>query len=414
MGFSEHLLTKLFHNYLTVQQKKFFCPRNVWRQSALACFLGFFASGAHALDINVGYLQWQPHQGPVLSNVFPEPEDSGLRGAELAIEDNLTSGQFLGHDYPLTTYVAEEEADLLDAFEEMQEQDIDLFVANVPASTLIAMADRLDEGQMLFNAGARDDHLRGSQCHPQVLHTQPSYAMLTDALVQWLKLRRWDDVLMITGPTPQDQAYAEAFRQSVAKFNITLVEEKEWRFDTDIRRTASSELPRFTQSKDYDVVVVADERGDFGEYVPYNTWLPRPVAGTQGLMPVTWHPSIEAWGAVQLQNRFRDHADRSMTGDDYAAWAAIRAIGEAVTRSGESQAPRLYDYLFSDDFELGAHKGRKLSFREWNGQLRQPIALVHPRALVAQAPFEGYLHQHTDLDTLGQDAPQSECSIEAR
>ncbi|TVM06816.1 MAG: branched-chain amino acid ABC transporter substrate-binding protein, partial [Halomonas sp.] len=138
----------------------------------------------------------------MLSNVFPEPEDSGLRGAELAIEDNLTSGQFLGHDYPLTNYVADEEADLLDAFEEMQEQDIDLFVANVPASALIAMADRLDEGQMLFNAGARDDHLRGSQCHPQVLHTQPSYAMLTDALVHAI------EAFVSTGSGPLTDAHA--------------------------------------------------------------------------------------------------------------------------------------------------------------------------------------------------------------
>ncbi len=100
-----------------------------------------------------------------------------------------------------------------------------------------------------------------------------------------------------------------------------------------------------------------------------------------------------------------------MNGDDYAAWAAVRAVGEAVTRTGANDVATLREYLFSDDFELGGHKGRKLNFRSWNGQLRQPIALVHPRALVAQAPFEGYLHQRTDLDTLGYDAPESQCRI---
>ena len=43
-----------------------------------------------------------------------------------------------------------------------------------------------------------------------------------------------------------------------------------------------------------------------GEYLAYRTWAPRPVAGTQGLVPTSWHWTHERWGAVQLQNRFRD------------------------------------------------------------------------------------------------------------
>ena len=158
-------------------------------------------------------------------------------------------------------------------------------------------------------------------------------------------------------------------------------------------------------------MVVADVRGDFGEYVPFNTWLPRPVVGTQGMSPVTWHRVVESWGAAQLQNRFRELAGRDMNSEDYAAWTAVRSIGTAITDLNSASPAEIRNYLFSDKFQLAAFKGRKLTFRDWNGQLRQPIPLVHPRGLVARAPFEGFLHPNSQMDTLGFDRPESECRI---
>ena len=119
---------------------------------------------------------------------------------------------------------------------------------------------------------------------------------------------------------------------------------------------------------------------------------------------------MEQWGAVQLQNRFEDHAGRNMRSKDYAAWAAVRALGEAVTRTASDDPNVLRAYMLSDEFELAAFKGRPLSFRSWNGQLRQPIPVVHPSAVVAVAPLEGFLHPTSELDTLGLDAPQSRCT----
>ncbi|MBY6033961.1 ABC transporter substrate-binding protein [Marinobacter daepoensis] len=381
---------------------------------AFASLLSMSAAGslhANTVDVQIGYLQWGPDQGPVLSNVIPEPEDAGLRGAELAIEDNSTTGKFLGHRYSLQAEVSDSEAAALAAFETLQQNGTNLFVVNVPASTLQAMANKAEDQTLIFNAGAKDDALRTGQCHVNLLHTTPSYAMLTDALGQWLNQRRWKEVFLITGPTGEDKAWADAFRRSAKRFGLDIVQDKLWTFDADLRRTAAKELPAFTQARDYDAVVVADVRGDFGEYVPFNTWLPRPVVGTQGMTPVTWHRVVESWGAAQLQNRFRELANRNMNSEDYAAWAAIRAIGTAVTALSSASTDTIRPYLFSDKFQLAAFKGRKLTFREWNGQLRQPIPLVHPRGLVARAPFEGFLHPNTDMDTLGFDRPESQCRI---
>ncbi len=366
---------------------------------------------AGSLDVRIGYLQWVPDQGPVLSNVLPEPEDAGLKGAELAIDDNSTTGKFLGQTYSLQSTVANSEEAAIAAFESMRQSGIELFVVNAPSQTLGAMTDKAGGDTLIFNAGAKDDELRTGGCHANLLHTMPSYAMLTDALGQWLNQRRWNEVFLITGPTDADRGWADAFRRSAKRFGLKIVEDKPWTFDADLRRTASKELPLFTQASDYDAVVVADVRGDFGEYVPFNTWLPRPVVGTQGMSPVAWHRVVESWGAAQLQNRFRELAGRDMNSEDYAAWVAIRSIGTAVTDLDNADPDKIRAFLFSDEFQLAAFKGRKLTYRDWNGQLRQPIPLIHPRGLVARAPFEGFLHPNTEMDTLGFDKPESECRI---
>jgi ABC transporter substrate binding protein (PQQ-dependent alcohol dehydrogenase system) len=366
---------------------------------------------AESLDVRIGYVQWVPDQGPVLSNVIPQPEDAGLRGAELAIGDNSTTGKFLGQAYSLQSEVADSEEAAIAAFEAMRQKGTELFVVNAPAQTLKTMVDKSGDTTLIFNASAKDDALRTGQCHTNLLHTIPSYSMLTDALGQWLSQRRWKEVFLITGPTEADKSWANAFRRSAKRFGLEIVEDKPWSFDADLRRTASQELPLFTQADDYDAIVVADVRGDFGEYVPFNTWLPRPVVGTQGMMPVTWHRVVESWGAAQLQNRFRELAGRDMNSEDYAAWAAIRSIGTAVTSLDSANPVEIREFLFSDAFQLAAFKGRKLTYRDWNGQLRQPIPLVHPRGLVARAPFESFLHPTTTMDTLGFDKPESNCRI---
>ncbi|WP_264756481.1 ABC transporter substrate-binding protein [Marinobacter sp. Arc7-DN-1] len=366
---------------------------------------------AEPLDTRIGYIQWVPDQGPVLSNVIPEPEDAGLRGAELAMDDNSTTGRFLGQTYTLQSTVANSADAAMAAFDTMRKTGIELFVVNAPVDTLKAITDKAGQNTLIFNAGARDDALRTRQCHTNLLHTMPSYSMLTDALGQWLSQRRWKEVFLITGPTGADKGWADAFRRSAKRFGLEIVEDKPWTFDADLRRTVSRELPLFTRADDYDAVVVADVRGDFGEYVPFNTWLPRPVAGTQGMMPVAWHRVVESWGAAQLQNRFRELAGRDMNSEDYAAWAAVRSIGTAVTDLDSANPTEIRNFLFSDNFQLAAFKGRKLTYRDWNGQLRQPIPLVHPRGLVARAPFEGFLHPYSQMDTLGFDKPESECRI---
>jgi ABC transporter substrate binding protein (PQQ-dependent alcohol dehydrogenase system) len=363
------------------------------------------------MKVQIGYLAFIPDPGPVLSNIIPEPRDAGLRGAELAIIDSNSTGRFLNHSYTLKTANADSPQALLDAALALHQQGLRLFVVNAPVDTLRQLSAALPDS-LLFNAGSADDSLRSTACLNNVLHTLPSRAMLADALAQFLTVRRWNRWLLIVGQTPDDQAYAAALRRAAKRFGHTIVAEKAWSFDNDQRRSAQADMPLFTQTTEYDVVLVADERGDFGEYVPYQTWYPRPVAGTQGLTPVGWHKSVETYGAAQLQKRFEALAGRWMNDRDFAAWMAVRSIASAVTKLRQTDPMVIRQAELSDQLPLDGFKGRKLSYRAWNGQLRQPIPIVQPRALVSTSPQDGFLHPVTELDTLGYDKPEVTCHFQ--
>src|ERR1700747_3133374 len=62
-------------------------------------------------------------------------------------------------------------------------------------------------------------------------------------------------------------------------------------------------------------------------------------------------------------------------------------------------------------FALAAFKGQRLTLRDWNLQLRQPILLSDGRMIVSVSPQEGFLHQVSELDTLGIDRPESQCRL---
>lgn len=368
------------------------------------------AAGPEPLAIQLVYIERKAEHPPTLSNFDGIPEDQGLQGARLAVKDNNSTGKFLKQEYKLEELVATTPEEAVDHARKVLAGGPKIVILNTPAEDLAAIADLPDAADdLIFNAGASDVSLRSDACRKNVLHTLPSRDMLSDALMQFLIKRQWTDVLLVVGHYPTDQAFGEALRNSAKKFGVGIAEEKKWLADADIRRNAMQEVPVFTQSSDYDVVVVADEEDQFGAFFQYNTWQPRPVMGSAGLMVTAWSPVMEQWAAIQLQDRFREFAERRMNSIDYAAWLAARTIGEAVTRAKTADVAALREYILSDKFALDGFKGSRLSYRTWNGQLRQPIPLASEKALVTLAPLEGFLHQRTELDTLGLDQPESGC-----
>ena len=360
----------------------------------------------------VVFLSMERKVPPVLSNLDPILDDEGFYGVKLAIEDNLTTGRFVGHDYNAEFHRILLDENLEVEFTKLMKQGKKFFVVDLEENELNLLMNvaGIDE-VLIFNVRAKNDSLRGVNCRKNFFHIPPSYSILSDALTQYLVKKRWNKWFLVVGPSEKDRLYAEALKKSAKKFNIKIKEQKTWDFTADLRRTAGKEVPIFTKGTKYDVLVVADEIGEFGEYLAYRTWEPRPVAGTQGLKPVSWHRTHEQWGATQMQNRFRRESGRWMTEVDYHSWTAVRALGEAITRSQSNDVKDVQNYLLSSKFGLGAYKGVKVSFRSWNGQLRQPILLAAPRSMVSVSPQEGYIHPVSELDTLGKDQPESTCKF---
>ncbi|WP_232630549.1 ABC transporter substrate-binding protein [Methylobacterium sp. Leaf118] len=378
----------------------------LWAGAALAAPAG--------APLTIHYLERRIERPTPLNNEPRVPEDEGLRGAELGLRDGNATGRFVGLTFALKPTVVAPGADLLAALAALVRENGGpprFLVVNAPADDLLAVADAPEAREaVLLNVGAPDTRLRDRDCRARLLHVSPSRDMLTDALVQLLVHKRWGRLLLVSGPGPDDALYAEALRRSARKFGARILAEAT--FDArgaDLRDSALKEFVLLTRGPDHDAVAVADERGEFGGNLVYNTAAPRPVVGTHGLTPAAWGRPVEAWAAVQLQGRFAKLAGRPMGPVDWAGWMAVHAVTEAATQLTSSDPAAIRDRLLSKKFEVGGFKGRALSFRPWNGQLRQPVFVLWPGAVVAAAPVEGFLHRRTELDTLGLDEPESAC-----
>ena len=375
-------------------------------------------AGAGEETVRIGWLSHAVKRTLPLSYLDQPPPDEGIQGARLGIADDQTTGQFTGQSFALVETVVPEGGDVATGLHELAEQGIRLVVTDLAARELLAAAGSPEGASAtFFNAGAAEDGLRGAGCRANILHLLPSRAMLADALVQYLVAKRWRELLLVVGHGEGDREFAADIRHAAQKFQAHIVQEKPWTFVPGARRTdtghfaVQAEVARFTQGIRYDVLVVADEADEFGDELSYRTFDPRPVAGTQGLVPAAWARPHEQWGATQLQNRFLRQAKRWMTDRDYAAWMAVRAIGEAAARANSTDPAAIVAFLRGDRFELAAFKGARLSFRPWDGQLRQPVLLADARSLVSVSAQPGFLHQFSELDTLGTDKPETKCRM---
>jgi ABC transporter substrate binding protein (PQQ-dependent alcohol dehydrogenase system) len=292
-------------------------------------------------------------------------------------------------------------------------------IADLPAEALLKAADALRGREtVLFNAASIDDRLREQDCRSNVIHVAPTRSMLADALAQYLVWKQWKRWMLVVGSHDQDKLYAEALRRAAARFGAKIVQERTFEDTGGARRTDSGvtqiqrQMPVLTQQAPaYDILVAADESEVFASYLPYRTWDPRPVAGSAGLVPTSWDAAQDQWGAIQMQNRFVKLNSRRMTALDMQAWTAVRMIGEATSRTNSGDPKSVFDFLKRPDFFVAAFKGQRLTLRDWNLQLRQPILLVDGRMVVSVSPQEGFLHQFSELDTLGIDRPETKCKL---
>ena len=333
-------------------------------------------------------------------------------GSQVALDDARAIGRVIKVDFSMEKATAKSVDDLIQQISGwIDSEDIHFVLADLPATVLHEVAHRLAaKPVVLFNVSAPDDALRGPDCSANVLHTYPSEAMLSDALVQYLAAKRWPQILVLQGPTHEDAAMVAALQHSVRKFGAKIVDTRPFVLSNDPRNRAENNIALMTTGVNYDVVYVADSSGEFGRYVAYETSLPRPVVGSAGLTPTAWSWSWDRDAAVQLQHRFEKASPgRRMNGADWAAWEAVKAVTDATVHSHSTDFDAVRTFLLGDKMNLDTVKGNPGSFRAWDHQLRAPVLLSTPDAVIDRAPLPQFLHQTNVLDTLGVDAPETAC-----
>jgi ABC transporter substrate binding protein (PQQ-dependent alcohol dehydrogenase system) len=97
-----------------------------------------------------------------------------------------------------------------------------------------------------------------------------------------------------------------------------------------------------------------------------------------------------------------------MGAHDWSLWIAGKALVAAAV--GAAKKPADFARALAAA-ELDGSKGVAMSFRPWDGQLRQPLLLGDGAGVTALAPADGVLHPKNTLDTLGADAPEKLCKL---
>lgn len=383
-------------------------------RTIVLALLGALAGLAWAEELTLGYLELEDDsryaERHVYARYLMQPWGRPYAGAETALRESRFVGSALGIEFGLSRMAGKDTNELLAAIETLTKQGTRLFLVDAPAAIVAEVAHATRNRELLlFNISAMDDELRQAQCQPHLLHLVPNYAMLMDALTQYLLSRQWRTVLVLEGPQPEDTRLAISFERAAKRFGAKIVAKRPFVLSNDPRQRDLGNVALLTAGQDYDVVFVADSDGEFARAVPYQTVRPRPVVGSEGLIATAWHWAWERHGAPQLNSRFEKQAKRPMTGFDWAAWMAVKAVVEAVLRTESTDFKTLSDYIRGEDIILDGFKGNRLSFRSWDNQLRQPLLLATHNWVVERAPLQGFLHQTNNLDTLGFDRPESDC-----
>jgi ABC transporter substrate binding protein (PQQ-dependent alcohol dehydrogenase system) len=400
----------------------------LWRglcAAITACVLVGLGSAAFAQTpppapqprVTIGYVDiaGDPRHEPIKAyeRIVLKPRESPIAGAQVGLDEAQALSRVLKIDFALERITVKSPEEVTPAITQAIERGIHFIIVDAPAEAFRPLAAAVRGREvLLFNATAPDDWLRRDLCAREIVHTLPSLAMTSDALMQYLVSRKWRDILVLQGPLPADAATVKALENSAKKFGARIIANRSFKAGTDPReRELNNPLLLTAGTRDYDVVFVADDAFEFARQVPYQTVKPRPVVGAIDLEPVGWHWTWERNGAPQINTRFnRASSGRRMESADWAAWIAVKMVVQATLRTRSAEFDKQRSFIIGDA-GFDGYKGLAVSVRRWDQQVRQAVFLATPSAVIASAPIDGFLHRTNTLDSLGDDEPETPCKL---
>ena len=147
-----------------------------------------------------------------------------------------------------------------------------------------------------------------------------------------------------------------------------------------------------------------------------------PKLGT-GMRAVQWEPTMDAYGARELNARYLTRWGEPMEGSAWATYQAVKIFYEAATFASSTASPDVVAYMTSPNSVFDLYKGIGTSFRPWDHQLRQSLFLDKIDGTATDPKLIGQLAGElpeiympgTDpierLDQLGDLKDQSRCRL---
>ncbi len=356
--------------------------------------------------------RYEPVRG-YTRTILKTPEHP-FAGAEIGVDEAAPLTRLLDTDFALDRISVKSAADVAPAVLAAADAGTHFFLIDTPAEAYTSLAAAVHgRDVLLFNVSTPDDTLRRDLCAAEIVHVYPSRAQFMDGLVQYAVSKKWTNLLIFEGPTAEDAAMAGTFTHAAQKFGAHIVADQHFKPGTDPRDREQNDPALLSAiNRDFDVVFVADSDFDFVRSVPYRLVRPRPVIGSIDLEPVAWHWTWEHNGAPQVNSRFeKKSGGRRMEGPDWAAWVAVKMIVQSALRTRSADFSKQRAFILGDN-DFDGDKGLAVSVRPWDHQVRQAILLAAPYEVVASAPIQGFLHQTNELDTLGDDRPESACHLD--
>ena len=353
------------------------------------------------------------YQSRRLERRYPgHPAGRLVQGVQLGASDAEVGLRAAGQAIKVIEATAGNAADLGRVLQQLQNDRVAYWVLDLPDAHVAQAVQAAGNRALLFNVSAASDALRSHSCAAMLFHTYPSLAMMGDALAQYLAARSWRNALVLQGPSPADQHQGQAWQRAAKRYGIKTVATRTFKLSGDPRERDLANTRLLTNERSHDVVAVMDADGEFARTLPYATQQPRLVVGANGLVALAWHAQWERNGGPQVNRRFARLAQRPMVGQDWAAWVAVKSIAALLVDHNRAALPEQARLLRSGQVFVDGAKGPRLSYRAWDGQLRQPLFLSHLDGVVGTAPLDGVLHPVETMDTLGVDEQESPCKAQ--
>jgi ABC transporter substrate binding protein (PQQ-dependent alcohol dehydrogenase system) len=140
----------------------------------------------------------------------------------------------------------------------------------------------------------------------------------------------------------------------------------------------------------------------------------------EGGRAAAWDARLERFGAAQLNQRYRTRfgaeMGAEMGAEGWAGWFAVKLLWESSLRARSVSAAVLLRFVDGPAAQWDGHKGRPLSFRPWDHQLRQPLYVTGPAtAEPVEIPRASPGREESSrdlLDHLGTPRSQTQCAMQ--